>query len=298
LRHHRGRALLITGGVVAAIVAGLLTISVPHNTMSEGVVMPMPEAFANATSEGIVVEVLVTPGMNVNSGTPLIRIEDPLIVARRAVLEARVGEIMQRQAATALFDQTAVQILKEELIAAQANLDLIDERIAEQQIYAQTNGRVILPDASDLVGRFVRRGEMLTVVAGFSDPIIRVVVPEAQADLVQNQTIGTQVRFASNMQEVYEAQIVQATPSLIRRLPSLALSTQGGGKFALDPSAPRGQTIALAPFAQLDLRLANQPTIFSYGDRVIVRFSHGDSPLIGRIYRATTRIFLKYFATT
>ena len=298
LRYHRGRALLITGGVVASVIAGLLTLPVPHNTMAEGVVMPIPEAFANATAEGVIVEVFVTPGMNVKSGTPLIRIEDPLILARRTVLEAWIGEIEQRRAATAPFDQIAVEILEEELFAADANLNLIDERIAEQQIYAKTDGRVILPEASDLVGRFARRGELLTVVAGFSDPIVRVVVPEAQADLVQNETLATEVRFASNKEIVYRAQIVQSTPSLIRRLPSLALSTQGGGQFALDPGAQRGQAITLAPFLQLDLKLQSQPTIISYGDRVIVRFSHGDSPLIGRIYRATTRIFLKYFATT
>lgn len=298
LRHHRRRAFFVTGTVVTGIVAGLLFVSVPHNTVAEGVVTPKPEAFANATAEGIIVQVYVTPGQAVEVGTPLIRIEDPLIKARRAVLNARVGEIRQRLAAESPFDQTAVKILQEDLAAAQANLDLVDLRIAEQQIYAQTDGRVILPEASDLVGRFARRGELLAVVASFEDPIIRVVIPEAQADLVQSQTVATSIRFSSGPEPVYDARVVQATPSLIRRLPSMALSTQGGGRHALDPSAPRGQSIALAPFAQLDLQLLNHSRVFSYGDRVFVRFSHGEAPLAGRIYRAATRVFLKYFATT
>jgi putative peptide zinc metalloprotease protein len=297
LRRHRGRALTVTCSVIGLFAAALLLVPLPHNTIAQGVVDPAPEAFSNATSDGIVTELFVSPGQLVRKGDPLMKIEDPLIEARRAVLVSRAGEIKRRLDAEALFDQTAKRILEEELDSALGDLNLTETRIAEQTVRARVDGKVILPVSTDLLGRFVRRGELLAVVAQFENPLIRVVVPEEQADLVRRDTRALHVRFLGDEQEAHPAKIVRTTPTLTRSLPSRALSTQGGGRMVLDPSARPGQIRALKPVYRLDISLVDDTAVGTYGDRVHVRFAHDDAPLAGRIYRAATRVFLKFFAS-
>ncbi|MDV7141582.1 efflux RND transporter periplasmic adaptor subunit [Tropicimonas sp. TH_r6] len=296
LRRQRGRALAVTGGGLALVLGLLMAVPLPHSTLVEGIVQPEADAIVNATSEGIVAELIVEPGDRVEANAPIVRLEDPLIEARRAVLEARIVEIERRLAAESVFDRTAARILEEELAAARADLALTETRIAELTLTARRDGIVILPNASDLPGSFVRRGQGIAVVAGFTDPLVRVVVPETRADLVRADTQALELRFASRPERVWTARIDRVFPTLTRQLPTLALSTEGGGRIALDPASPQGRPQAFEGFYQLDLRLEDPVAVGTYGDRVLVRFAHSDSPLVLRLYRGATQVFLKYFA--
>lgn len=296
LRRRRGRAFAVTGGTLGALLVGLLIVPLPYNTVVEGVVLPPPEAYANASAEGVVEEVFVRAGQAVQAGDALMRIEDPLLASRRALSVARIDEIKRRLVAQALIEQTQLRILREELDAAEADLELTNTRIAEQVLRAGTAGQVILPVASDLQGRFVRRGDLVAVVATFENPVVRVLVPEDAADLVRRETLGVELRFASDLAAPHAARIVRAAPSLTRQLPSLALATEGGGGIALDPAQPHERMQAIAAYYQLDLALNAATPVAVYGDRAVVRFSHGETPLAGRLYRTATRVFLKYFA--
>ena len=297
LRRHRGRAFAMTGGAIAGIAAMVLALPLPHNTIAEGIVLPPPEAYVNATWDGRVSDVYVASGQLVEEGAPLMRIEDPLIVARREVLLARIAEIDRRLVAENAGDQIAVRIMEEERAAAVADLTLTEERIAGQTVLAGQDGRVILPSERDLEGRFARRGDQLAVVADFADPILRVVVPETNADLVRNHTKAIEMRFAHDPANSLAANVVRAAPGLSRSLPSLALSTEGGGRAVLDPSVPRQQLQTFEQVYQLDLKLDQPVSVEVYGARVYVRFNHGETPLAGRIWRAATRVFLKYFVS-
>ncbi|MGD9479342.1 biotin/lipoyl-binding protein [Shinella sp. G-2] len=296
LRRHRGRALAMTGAAIAAVLVAIVAVPLPYNTIAEGVVAPQPEAFANATSEGIIVEIYVTPGQTVKQGDPLLRIEDPLIAARRQLLEARISEIELRRAAATPFDRTALRIVEDELAAAKADLALTDARIDEQTVRARTDGRVILPVSTDLMGRFARHGDLVAIVAPFEDPLIRVVVTEDDADLVRHDTKALEVRFSTDLAAGHTARIVRARPSLTRSLPSLALATEGGGHVTLDPNRPRDRPEAIDAFLQVDLALETPTPVAVYGERAFIRFSHADTPLAVRFYRAAARVFLKYFA--
>ncbi|MBE9636998.1 efflux RND transporter periplasmic adaptor subunit [Salipiger mangrovisoli] len=295
LRRNRGRALAVTAVLVGGMITAVLAVPVPHNTMAEGVVFPRPDAFANATSEGVVTEVFVAPGQQVSRGTALLRIEDPLIEARRNLLQARLTEIERRLDSERASQRTAVNILEEELKAARADLALTEERLREQTVFARTDGRVILPDPGSLVGRFAEPGDLLALVASFENPLIRVAVPEADAELVRADTSAMQVRFLGD-RVASAAHVVRASPGLTRTLPSGALATSGGGRVLIDPASPPGRLETLEPVLLLDLELDGPRAVNSYGDRVHVRFSHGDAPIAARLYRAATRIFLKYFA--
>ncbi|WP_371060254.1 HlyD family efflux transporter periplasmic adaptor subunit [Rhodosalinus sp. 5P4] len=297
LRRRRGRAVAATAIGASLLAALLLAVPVPHNTVAAGIVLPRPEGYANATAEGVIDTVHVTQGQTVRAGEPLMTLSDPLSAARLDVLEARIEEIRRRIAAQDMFDQAALAIMEEELTAAEADRDLIVQRIEETVIRAPSDGQVILPVETDLVGRFARRGDLLAVVAAFEDPVVRVLVPEAQADLVRSSTEALHVRLVSDPDTVHAASITRTAPGLTRQLPSRALSTEGGGRFALDPTAPPNELRTVEAVLNLDLALDGAPRVPAYGERVYARFAHGEKPLAGRIYRAATRIFLRYFST-
>ncbi|RYH07325.1 efflux RND transporter periplasmic adaptor subunit [Tropicimonas sp. IMCC6043] len=296
LRRHRGRAFAVTGGILGGILALLMMVPLPYSTVVEGIVQPDAEAWVNAASEGVVAELIVSPGERVAAGAPIARLEDPLIEARRALLAARVIEIERRLAAEIHFDRTAAKILEEELAAARADLELTEARIAELTLTARKDGIVILPAAVDLKGSFAQRGQRIAVVADFTDPLVHVAVPETRADLVRADTRDIELRFVARPERVWRTRVDRVFPTLTRELPSLALSTAGGGRIALDPASPEGQPRALNGFYQLDLRLEEPVDVETYGDRVLVRFSHSESPLAERLYRGASQVFLKYFA--
>jgi putative peptide zinc metalloprotease protein len=296
LRRHRGRALAVTGGAVGLAVIGLVAVPLPYNTVAEGILDPRPEAYANATAEGEIVQIYVKPGQAVQAGDPLMRIEDPLIPARRQLLLARIDEVNLKLAAENPFDRTALKIMQDELEAAKADLAVTDARMEQQTVRAGTAGKVILPVSDDLLGRFVHHGDLLAVIVPFKDPLIRVIVPEGAADLVRRGTQGIEVRLAGDGEQGHPVRIVRATPSLTRSLPSMALATEGGGRVTLDPNQPRERLQAIEAFYQLDLAFEEPTPVAVYGKRAFIRFTHGDTPLATRLYRAATRVFLKYFA--
>ncbi|MBE0452528.1 biotin/lipoyl-binding protein [Roseovarius autotrophicus] len=297
LRRHRGRAFAVTGTVLALVLGVLLAWPVPHNTLAQGIVLPEADAYANAGAEGEIVALHVVPGQQVRAGDPLLSIEDPLIRARRGVLVAQLAEIERRLAAARPSEQTTLRIFEDELAAMRADLALTDERIAQQILRAPVDGQVILPVASDLVGRHVRRGDLLAMVVPFQDPLLRVVVQADAVELVRGRTLGLEVRFARDPGVAHPARVLRAAPALSRTLPSLALATEGGGRITLDPSQPRERLQAIEGVYQIDLALEGAFPVAVYGDRVHVRFAHGEAPLADRLYRAAARVFLKYFVT-
>lgn len=295
LRRHRGRALGATGAVLLAIVTLLFFIPVPYNTVAQGYVATDSESAVNAGADGVVAELLVQPGATVQPGTPLIRLDDPLQAAQLKMLEARIAELELRLQAELQVDQAAARVVREELKQAQANLEAAQVKAEELVVRSGAEGRVILPEYKDLVGRFISRGDPLAYVASFQDPMIRVVVEENSADLVRRQTQALSVRFAGFPDAEYQARIERYEPALSTELPSLVLATEGGGKIPLDPAQP-GRMQALKSLLRLDLRLTDAPAVATYGDRVYVRFSHGSEPVAARLYRGAMQVFLRYFS--
>lgn len=295
LRRHRGRALGVTAAVMAALVTTLFFIPVPYNTLAQGYVATNAEAAVNAGADGMVAEVLVQPGAEVEAGTPLIRLDDPLHAAQLRMLEARIAELELRLQAEQQVDQASARVVNEELQQARATLAAAQEKAKGLVVRSATGGRVILPGYKDLVGRFIRRGDLLAYVANFRDPLIRVVVDENSADLVRRNTQTLSVRFAGSPEAEYDARIVRDEPALSSELPSLVLATEGGGDIPLDPAQP-GRMQALESVLRLDLRLTEAPAVAVYGDRVYVRFSHGNEPVAARLYRGIMQVFLRYFS--
>lgn len=294
LRRKRARAFRVVAAGIGSVAIALFAVPLPYSTLVQGVVWLSGDGIVHAAADGIVTRLLVRPGSEIPAETDLIELEDPLLTARAELLEIRVRELQFRLDRLDLSDPANARIIREELRLTRADMEFARRRQEALRVRSQTAGTVVLPEGEDLVGRFVQRGEVVGYVARFEEPVIRVIVPEADADLVRNSTKHMSVRLAEDITQEYEAYVVREVPALSDTLPSLALSTRGGGEISLDPTDAM-QRRTLANLLQLDLKLVERLDVQRIGGRVYVRFYHGTSPLAYRLYRSARQVFLRVF---
>ena len=287
----RGRVMAALAGLAASLVLGLFVLPVPVWTSTQGIVWLPEQAQVRAGADGFVLKVLKAPGATVERGEPLLETFDPENAARLQVLEAQVRELRAHLQNVYLEDQVEAEIAQEELEARQAELARVRALADAAVIRSPAAGSFVLPQARDLPGHFVSRGKVLGYVANHEQPIVRAVVSQADVTFVRGRIESVAVRLADRIGEVVPATVQREVPQASERLPSMALGAMGGGPFAVDTRDPDGMTAAEKLF-QVDLALPADARIGGIGERVYVRFEHGNEPLAKRGFRAVRRLFL------
>ncbi|MBT8061442.1 MAG: peptidase M50, partial [Gammaproteobacteria bacterium] len=285
LRRCRARAVGVIAGTVAGLASLLLLVPLPYATVSEGIVWTPAESAIYAGANGVVTRIMAKPNSSVGVGEELIQVDDPLLDARVKVLEARVRQLSIRHQALKVANHVEAIILGERLLHAEADLELARKRQEELLIRSKSGGRLILYNLTDLQGRYVKKGEILGYIAKLDEPVIHVIVDEDRAALVRSRVNKIEVRLVDQIEQVLPAQIYREVPALSDALPSLALSTVGGGKFVVDPTDPR-QFRVLTNLLHLELRPLHPLSVSAVGGRVYVRFDHGLEPIASRVYRS------------
>lgn len=294
LGRRRFRAIAVSLGMAGAVAAVACLAPVPLSTRTEGVMWVPEEAFVRAGAEGVVDRIEARPGSVVRPGELLVSCSDPLLPARIGVLEARHAELETVYDTQILTDRLQAQITAEEMENVAGQLDDARRRAAELAVYSSRGGTFLVPDAQDLPGLFVRRGDLLGYVVEPSAVTVRVVVPQPDADLVRQRTRRIEVRLPENFSEVLEASLKREVPAATDLLPGRALGRPGGGPVAIDPRDEMG----LKSFQKMFLFDIEPPAAklaLNIGGRVYVRFDHGREPLVRRWYRAIRQLFLKRF---
>lgn len=294
LRRHRVRAVTLTGSTVVLILAGLLVVPVPLGTRSEGVIWLPEQSQIRVGTDCFVSRLRVADGARVQSGDTLIDCEDRLLHANAEVLEAKLQELQARLRSEGLDNRVKAEIIREEIGAVEAELSRAFERQDALTIRSPAGGVLVVPMASDLLGRFVPQGELIAYVIDRSAVRVRTVVSQADIGLVRQRTEGVAVRRADKIGEVIPAVLKRQVPEATYQLPSVALGTEGGGSIVVDPEDEDGVR-SLEKLFQLELELPAELPPEGIGGRVYVRFDHGSEPLAQRWYRSVRRLFLRQF---
>ena len=296
LTGHRRRAMSVTSGAILSVVALLGLVPVPYSSVAQGVLWSDGEVSVQASAEGVVRELLVEPESIVAEGDPLFRLEDPFLEARVDYLRARVAELELREADQLTTDLVAARIVSEQLTHAKADLQLALERQEGLLILSHARGKIVIPNAKNLHDRFIYKGEVVAYIARIESPILRVVVSEDEAEIVRQRDPldRVSVRAASDIGVEVDGRVTRELPALSQNLPSMALSTLGGGAIPVDPGS--GEVpLALGNWMQLEIEPDQSLTADRLGGRVYVKFHHGFEPLWPRIYRSVRQVFLKQF---
>jgi putative peptide zinc metalloprotease protein len=291
LGKRRARVVAATAGAVGVLALVLCAIPMPHSTRSEGVVWLPDDAVVRAGADGFVRRVAAAPGEPVRPGDLLIECDNPGLLAELRVLEAKVDEARARYDAQWTRDKVAAELARRELELAQSNLQRTQERASGLALLSQVSGVFILPDAQDLPGRYVRKGEPLGYVVTPERGLVRVVLEQRHVDLVRHWTRRVEVKLTHRLGETFEARIGREVPQASEDLPSAALGSLGGGRIATDPRDDHG-TKTLQRVFQVDVALPPGAPIPAYGGRVYLRFQHEPEPLATQAYRAVRQLLL------
>jgi len=293
MRKQQGRIIWTIAAVAGLVVFLIGAVPVPLYTVVEGVVWVPEQARVHAGAEGFVARVLVPSQKTVQAGEPLIECVSPELSARVQVLEAQLTEYQARYRVGVVADRTEAEILHEEIRRVEKELARERERLAALTVRSLGEGRFLLPEAQNLPGHFVRRGEPLGYVLGPDQCRVRVVVLQADIDRVRQDSRRIEVRLVHDIDRVLPGRVIREVPAASKELPSLALSLEGGGRIALDPRHAE-MPQAFEKLFQFEIAV---PDLKSdrIGERVMVRFVHPPEPLAWRWYRSLRRLFLSRF---
>ena len=294
LRRQRGRAMATSALLTAAVLGLIFLAPAPSWTRAQGVIWVPEEAQVRAGTEGFVERLLVPIDSNVVRGQPIIETQDPFLPTRVAVLKAQLDELTAQYDALIIENRVQAAMVKEEMTSVAANLARSRERLGELIIRSPANGRFVVPDAADLPGRFIPKGQLVGYVVEPKEITARVVVAQDDIGQVRSRTRGVEVMLAAWGADPMPAKIQREVPGASRQLPTAALGSGGGGPFAVDPRDNQGAT-ALNRIFQLDLVLPAEVQSSYLGARVYVRFNHGFEPVGFQIYRALRQLLLRRF---
>jgi putative peptide zinc metalloprotease protein len=294
LKGVRFRAQAVCLVVLALLAVPLLFFPVPYRTVAEGIVMPARGAAIYAGATGKIKDVQVPAISEVKRGQTLAHLEDPLLESRVRVVQAEVKEYRLRYEAALVNDRIGAKIHKERLRRAEKELLQLTERREQLQVTSPRDGVFIMPAAVDMPGRFLAKGSLIGFVIDPKISSILTVVRDVDADLVRNDLRSVEIRRIGDLDRVVPAVVVRELPAISNSLPSLALSTEGGGSFVLDPDrATEGKVIE--GLLQIEISPLEDLEIADLGGRVLVRFDHEPQPLANRMYRALRQLLLEKF---
>jgi putative peptide zinc metalloprotease protein len=295
LAAQRGRAMVTSLAIVGGALGLVMLVPVPYSTVVEGAVWLPDRSMVHAGAGGFVARVEAKPSGEVHEGQVLIVLEDPILLARRRVLEAEVRQLELVYAAQRTQDVVRAELTRQRREVSEAGLARVTEEIERLTIRSPAAGRFILPRAADIEGRFVERGSVIGYVVEPQETRLRVVLLQDEIDPVRSDTRDITVRIAGRMGQIHAASGVREVPAAGYTLPTKALSTDGGGRVFLDPRDPSGMRTLQAVF-QLELTMPGAEAADFLGRRAWVRFDHGAEPLPGRWYRAIRQVFLREFS--
>jgi putative peptide zinc metalloprotease protein len=296
----RGRAAGLTFGAIAVAAVAILAVPAPVHTTAEGVIWVPQEAIVRAGTDGFIRSVAAEAGTQVMPGTTLVVLEHPIAEAKLNVTAARVQELEAKYNAEWVDDKIAAQVTRFELSGAKAALVREKYRISQQAIVAASGGtfNTVRP-ASDMVGRYVKDGEIIGYVTPSAGRIARVVVPQSDIELVHGRLVDVLIRLADRHTDL-ASHLVRAVPAAETNIPSQALTTANGGTISTDPRDSKGAK-AFERLFQFDLALpdggpaASALAASGFGTRVFVRFDFAWEPVGTMLYRRIRQGLLSRF---
>ena len=228
-------------------------------------------------------------------GTVIVEINDPLLDSEVEVLYAKLKELNSQYRAEMDTDRIKADNIKEEMLVVAEELKQAKKNQEAKQIVSKNRGRLVIPDAKDLPGKFIHQGEIIGYVIGDSPPIVRVLVSQADIGQIQTYVKDVDIRLVNHLDQVLPASIIRRAPNATNTLPSPALATIHGGKIAVNPEIKDGPLQAQEKVFQIDLRFKPTLETMKIGQRVFVRFDHGTEPLAIQWYRSLRQVFLRRF---
>ncbi|HVK96109.1 MAG TPA: biotin/lipoyl-binding protein, partial [Noviherbaspirillum sp.] len=288
------KPLVGAGCATAVLVAFLLGVPVPASTVADGVVWLPEQSQVRADSDGRIVEVLARDGQQVAKGQPLVILDSPALLARRARLHAQLMGAETEQATGWLNGTVQGRNAHENTDRLRQDLAQLDERIDKLTLRAGVDGVFVQPRLDDMLGRDISQGTLVAYVLADDLTTVRVAITQDDVGRLNSSIKNVSVRLAESGTKAFDASVVRADPAATIRLPSKALGDKGGGGLVTDPADREGLTL-LEPVFLVDVQLADRKVVRT-GGRAWVRFEHEAMPLAETALWRFRQLFLRLFS--
>ncbi len=278
--------------ILSLVFLSSLLMPISYSTYTEGIVSLPEDAFIRAGADGIVSQVLLTDGEAVERDGAILHLENMELGARLDMLVAKLEETRARQQLVFLQDRSQADILKIKVSAIEADIRDVEEQLESLKIVSATTGVVSLPMASDLLGKYVNRGDVIGYVAGPGRVSALVVIPQLDIDAVRRQLNSIEVRLSSRPTETFVGEFLRELPQGTDRLPNRMLGSGSGGQMAVDARDASGMQLLSNIFlVEIALPLGRPENYL--GQRIYVRFVHQDESLGNRLVRRFNQFLLQ-----
>lgn len=294
LARRRPQAVRISLAIIGGLALLTCVVPWPLRTQALGVVWLPDQALLRAGGDGFFIQWLRQPGTTVAAGEPVFVIEDRSLDAQREAARARVSEADARHRAAFFADPAQAQQLALQLAHERTVLARLDERAGKLVGVAGVAGTLVAPQSQDMPGRFFRQGDLIGYVLGQERPLVRVVIPQDDIDLVRTRFTGAELRLAEQIATAVSAPMRRMAAGAVDTLPSAALGVAGGGVIPNSPTDANGTKTIEGVFT-VDLDLPGELLPAAFGGRVHVRFSHGAEPLLAQAGRRVRQLFMSRF---
>ena len=292
LQQKRNRVLASSLAIGIALVAIIGFMPIPAYTLDQGVVWQPDETRLRAETDGFVKDLKVENNQVVTAGTPLLSLYDPFLRSEARIARARVKELKSRYRAGRAEGNIEAGMAREELRVAESELRHTLQKASAMSVKAFKDGQLMLLEADDLPGRYLRKGDLLGYILDDEKPTVRMAVSQDHIGQLRQRVVDVKVRFASIPDQEFPARIVRQAPEATNQLPSAALATTGGGKFIVTPGKEE-QMVTLEKVFLVDLKPDFQGHEIPLGTRAYVRIYHGSETLAIQWYRRLRQVFLR-----
>ena len=294
----RGRALAVTAALIAAPVALLLFVPLPHGTVAPGVVAEPDGTRVVAPVEAEIAALDRLAGDSVETGARLAVLTAPLLASRLDVATARLRATRARLLAEEAAPEGAGQAaaLRAEIGYLSTEVSQLADDLAQLALAAPASGQVLAKADRLIPGRRFPRGAEIGVIAPpLAHASLRVAVPATRIEEVRRAVRGVEVRHPGRLFDPVSGVLVRLAPEATRRIDYSALTAPAGGPLTLDPGDAQG-TRVVAPVHIAEIETALPLSATAVGALVWVRFDHGPSPLAPRLWRLARQTFLTRLA--
>lgn len=296
----RARAVWTCSAVTALIVIFCTLVPWPNHFRALAVVQ-MPGTLALTTgTDGYLRELYAASGETVRAGTPVARLENPVLDEALRSADAQLVELDARLRAARSTEPSLLDPLERTRDALlQRRADLFARRAA-LLVRAPCDGRWSAPYLEQNLGAHLPRGSALGVIVGDKTPFVAAAVPQTDAaSLFGGGLRGAEIRFPGRAGTDVRATRWEIVAVERQRLRTPALGWQSGGTLSVDRRDRSGET-TVEPFFEVRLPLdaANAAPLLPllhHDQTAIVRFSLPPQSAVRQAWRAFRQLLQKRY---
>jgi putative peptide zinc metalloprotease protein len=244
LARTRPRAVLVTCGGLAIVLAVLALWPMPHRFRAPGVLRAEEYSEIFTSTPGDVAEVKSASGTRVEKGQPLVRFVNRTLELEIAAAEAaRAAAVAEEERALAR-ETGALEPIRARRIVAEKRLAQLNRQQTALTITAPHAGTWVSPRLADSVGRWFPRGQRLGEVVRDDRFRFIAVISQSEAAGLFSDRLHGEVRLIGEAAHPLGVSSVQVIPAEQDILPSAALGWAAGGDVATSRHDPRGMKTA------------------------------------------------------